>query len=180
MSSTDAFVQSIQDAVEQLRATINDPLDQIRLLVQLASFSQAVVAGDTVTQPTAATCRRAALVSLANAVSDYQPSSSTEAEGILALVVPVFADEIRYAADAGDSLTYHALRTLRAAVVTDLQTRGSQLPEVITVSLKASQPSLVVAWNLYADANREVELVQRNPDVVHPAFMPVSFEALSD
>jgi hypothetical protein len=49
---------------------------------------------------------------------------------------------------AGDIVAYQALRDMRTSIVADLVARGSQLPELITVTRKASLPSLVLAYQL--------------------------------
>lgn len=175
--TTQDFCDAVNTAMESLRSTINDPLDQIRLLCGLASFQPGPT--DIVGRATAAVCRRSALASLALATADWQPTSSTETISILSLIDPIFDAEILYAADNGDVTSYQQLRTLRANVVTDLRQRGSQLPELLTVTRGKSLPSLMLAYELYADARRQTELVARNSDVPHPAFFPVQFEALS-
>ena len=175
---TDPFVVSIQAAVEALRASINSPDDQIRILTDLAGFSVPVV--DSTAGPTAAVCRRACLSSLAKAIADWQPTSATDANDVIAEIVPLYDAEIVNAADMGDTNSYIQLRNVRAAVVNDLQTRGASLPELLTVTVPGVLPSLVLAWQLYADATREPDLLHRNSTVIHPAFFPASFEALSD
>jgi prophage DNA circulation protein len=177
MSTTQDFCDAVSAAMEALRAAINDPLDQIRLLGGLAAFQPSPT--DAAGQATAAVCRRSALASLARATADWQPTSSTEATAILSIIKPVFDQEIRYAADHGDITTYQQLRDLRAAVVNDIRQRGSQLPELVTISRGKPLPSLVLAYELYADARRQTELTTRNASVIHPAMFPTSFEALS-
>jgi prophage DNA circulation protein len=177
---TDSFVVSIQTAIETLRSSINSPIDQIRILTDLAGFSVQAVTGDTTAGPTASVCRRACLSSLANAIADWQPTSSTDTNTVIAEIVPLYDAEIISAADMGDTNSYIQLRNVRSAVVADLQTRGAALPELLTVTVPGILPSLVLAWQLYADATREPDLLQRNSTVIHPAFFPASFEALSN
>lgn len=76
---------------------------------------------------------------------------------------------------------YTALRDLRAAVVADLNSRMAVLPSLESLVLPATQPALVLAWRLYADASRDAEIVARNA-VVNPCFVPngVALEVLSD
>lgn len=170
------FVTAVQTAVELLRSAINDPADQIRILADLATFTGTA---DEPGDATAALCRRAALASLANATADWQPSSSTETHQVVDVIAPIFDAEILYAGDKGDIASYLQLRALRAAIITDLNRRGSQLPELITIQRATSLPSLTLAWQLYADANRHTELLARNPQIAHPLFFPRNFEALS-
>ncbi|MDT9170972.1 hypothetical protein RSW14_25545, partial [Escherichia coli] len=54
---------------------------------------------------------------------------------------------------------YTALRTLRAAVVEDLRTRGASLAHVRTFTVAAPLPALALAQRLYRNAGRADELV---------------------
>ena len=65
---------------------------------------------------------------------------------------------------------YAAFADMRAAVVTDLRTRGMQLPRLTEHTPQTTLPALVVAHQLYGDATREAELVERN-NILHPGFI---------
>lgn len=178
-----AYLPAIYNVTEGLRAAINEPSDQIRLLSPLASFQyQSPVGTSTATQAifdgTSSAARKGALMSIALAVGNYQPSDVQDVNDILAWIVPLFDDEILYAADQGDIATYNALIALRATIVTNLQVRGSQLPELVTINEPSNLPSVVVAYQLYQDATRNAEVLQR-VDPIHPLFMPLSFQVLS-
>lgn len=171
---------------EALRGSIPDPGTQIALLTLLAEFDQAVLAssapiGGAIAAARIATamlCRQGALLSIATACSEWQPTSSNEAETLRQWVGTLLDNEATIAADAGYDATWQALRALRANVVQDLAQRASQLPDIMTVTRNAPLPALVLAQQVYADATRAPDLIQRaNP--IHPAFMPVAFEALS-
>lgn len=181
-AATDYLAASIAALTESLRATANDPADQIRLLSSLAVFAPAPAPGQVSTislaTSTSALCRRAALVSLARACALYQPSSANDAETVELAVTALFDAEITVAADGGDLPTYAALRDLRAAVALDLNTRGAQLPQLVTFTFGVPMPALALAYRLYQDATRSDDLVAR-ADPVHPAFMPTSFQALA-
>jgi prophage DNA circulation protein len=185
-AQTDALAQGLFDLAEAVRASANDPADAIRLLSQLATYSVPVPAATSiwgqevagVTSATAALCRRAALISLARAVADYQPLSYDDAVAVRDQVAGLLDTEITYAADTGDTQSYLALRDLRTNIVQDLTTRGAQLPRLMTVTRNRPLPALVLAYELYADATRTDELISRvNPP--HPAYFPTTFEALS-
>lgn len=170
------FTKAIHTLLTTLASAIPDPSDQIRLISQLADFhSSSSLPGAAMT---AAAVRRASLEALAASVAAYQPQSSTDAQDVLDAILPLFDSEIEYAADAGDDATYRAMKSLRTAVVNDLQTRGSQLPELIEITLPSSMPSAYLANWLYQDATRSDELVRRN-NPIHPLFMPVLIEALA-
>lgn len=181
------LVAALAALVEALRLSFTDPADQIRLLLGLAGYSWkgratcstgvgaaiAALRGATVVA-----ARRAVALSLASAAAAYRPSSYQDAVTVQQLVTAVLDDAVTAAGDAGDDDVYQALRAVRVAVVTDLATRGGTLAQVRQVQLRQSMPALWAAQRLYADGSRADELIARaNP--VHPAFMPVSFEALA-
>lgn len=92
------------------------------------------------------------------------------------------ADALEDAASTASANTYNALMDLRAAVVRDITARGTDLPRLVTISMPATLPALVVAYRAFGDATREAELVARNPIIVrHPGFVPggVGLEALA-
>ena len=184
---TDAFANAVSSGAEAIRAAANDPADQVRLLSAVASYSPPTVPGTSpisqhlalVVAATAALCRRFALTSLARACADYVPTSHDDAVSLRTAVAALFDAEVTVAGDAGSSACYLALRSLRTAVVADLTTRGSRLPNLVTVTRRAAEPALVLAHKLYQDATRTDELVAgAGTDVPHPAFMPTTFTAL--
>ncbi|WP_438278074.1 DNA circularization N-terminal domain-containing protein [Nitrobacter sp.] len=73
---------------------------------------------------------------------------------------------------------YRAMTALRDATIDFLSRAILDLAPVVTVEANLSMPSLFWAWRLYADPSRSSELVGRNR-VVHPSFMPATFEALA-
>lgn len=81
---------------------------------------------------------------------------------------------------AGDSV-FRCLAGLRRAVVTDLTTRGAELPRVRSVTLPGTVPALVAAYRIHADAGRADELVSRNR-IRHPGRVPggTPLEVLSE
>ncbi len=185
-SPASAAASGAQAVAEALRASCTDPTDAIRLLSALAVFSPPALPSGapigtaiaTVQAAVAAICRRAALTSLARAIASYQPTSYNDAQTILADAAALFDAEIEIAGDAGDLQSYLALRDLRTGVVQDMTVRGSSLAQVVTISRPRSMPALALAYQLYGDTSRYDELVRRvNP--IHPAFMPVQFEALA-
>lgn len=178
-TAAQAAASTVQQAVAAVRAAINAPADQIRLLSGLAAFSYAALPGDTIGLAVAFLAQRAALSELAQAIADWTPASSTDALTVLVAVKPVFDSAIVSAADRGDAASYEQLRRVRARVIADLQARGTALPPLIDLTRTSVQPSLVVAWDLYADAARSVELLTRNNAVIHPVFFPRQFEALA-
>lgn len=66
-----------------------------------------------------------------------------------------------------------ALADMRAAVWADLTLRSRDSARLKTVTLTESTPALVLAYDLYADANRQTEIIARNR-VARPLFIPPS------
>ena len=180
--ATDALVTACQALTEAIRGSALDPADAISMLAQFIAYAPVQDSPDANTQAaqtaTASMMRRCAFTSLALACAAYNPTSSTDALSVRALVVPLFDAEITVAADAGDRDAYRTLRALRSAVSTDLVTRAANLPAIITVTTRQAEPTLVVAWRLYGNTMREPGMTAR-ADVIHPLFMPTLFEALS-
>lgn len=187
MSTTSDMANAAQALAASLLASCVNPADGVRLMASLASFVPNTViplsaqgtAMQTMQNATADLCRRAAVVAMARASINYQPSSYNDALTVRTQICDMLDDEILIAGDKGQDATFNALRALRVAVVQDLTARGADLASIKTFSFKACLPAPVLAMRLYADASRADELVtQANP--VHPLFMPTSFQALAE
>lgn len=72
---------------------------------------------------------------------------------------------------AGMDAAYLPLNKLTSTVVADLAQRAGTLPQITSVTLQETTPSLVLANNLYGDATRADDIAARN-GVRHPSFMP--------
>jgi prophage DNA circulation protein len=122
--------------------------------------------------------RRAAIAQIAISSSTYQPTSANDASAMRDSIAALIDNEITTAANQGEDDVYLSLRTLRQAVVADLDQRGSGLASIATFNFNATLPALTLANRIYRDATRSDELVvQAAP--IHPAFCPTSFKALS-
>jgi prophage DNA circulation protein len=185
-TESDAFAAASAALAAALAAAINDPADAIRLLLPLASFDPAPIAGagPLAAQANAAAAaladnlRCAACAALAGATQAYRPVSYQDAQALRNAVCGALDAEATYAADAGLDATYQALRTLRTLVSLDLGIRGAQLAYLVEVETAVSMPSLAEAWTLYQDTTREPDLVAA-ADAPHPLFMPLSYPGLS-
>jgi prophage DNA circulation protein len=175
-TQSDALVAAVTAVSAAVAAVAQDPSDQIRILLNLASNgAPSATAAD---QATAALCRRATLIAVQNALASYQPTSYDEAAATRLAITTVMDAEILYAGDAEDTYGYTTLRQMRAYVVQTLTAIGASLPRLITVTRGRSLPALVLAYDLYGDATRADELIAR-VDPPHPAWFPLSFQALS-
>lgn len=175
------FTDAAQGVVDAILDAASTPGDALRGLATLAGFipAQVAVGDELVVQGACADLfRRLSLSSMAQASASYQPQSSGDAAAVRGQVLDVLDREVTVAGDQFEDDVYTALRALRAQVVQDLNTRGAQLPTLVTVSFAAPLPALALAQRLYRDPARADELVSR-ADPVHPAFMPRSFSALN-
>ena len=81
-----------------------------------------------------------------------------------------FFDEITQDEDLDDQM-YSEVRQLKAAMVTYLSTVAQDLPSLTTYTTYKSRPALVIAYDVYGNNDRNLELVDRN-GVTHPMFVP--------
>ena len=55
----------------------------------------------------------------------------------------------------------------------NLTTKAESQARLVTYTPSAVMPAVVVAYEFYEDANRDLEIVERN-DIVRPGFVPVA------
>lgn len=186
MSNPSDLAIAVQTLANTLLVSITDPGDAIRIFTELNTFvttsitSTSIIglAQTNVQNAVADLCRRTAAVALAQASSQYQPTSQNDAENVQSVVCDILDNEILIAGDQGQDETFITLSNLRTAVAEDLTARGAALPPLRTFSTNLPMPSLVLAYQYYQDITRTDQLVGfANPR--HPAFMPVSFQAVS-
>ena len=115
---------------------------------------------------------------LAEALSDWQPATATEGNEMIARMAAIYDDFQTAAGNNGLDDLYRSLADLAAKSLQDLSQKSAVLPDSVTVTRNRPVPSLVLGQQLYADAGRSDELVQRS-SAPHPAFMPLSFEGKS-
>jgi len=185
-SSGQAFTDAVQGVMDALVASIADPGSAISLLGPLASYTPATFGGpgaigtarQVAQAATSALLRRAALAAIGQVVATYVPSSYDEAMTTMGVVTGFIDAELLVAGDSGDDESYGALVALRQAVVKALTTTGATLPRLETFSFRTPINALSMANRLYRDSTRADELIQQ-ADPIHPAFMPLTIEALS-
>lgn len=186
MSTPTDFAAAAQALAKSLMSAAVNPSDALRLLTSLADFTPVPASSSApiglaianAQNVTGDLFRRAAVVALARASATYQPTSADDAAQVRDAVCAALDKEISIAGDQGLDSTFNALRAVRAAVSQDLSTRGEQLATINIVSSALPLPAPVWAQRLYKDPTRSDELAtEAGPP--HPAFMPVSFRALS-
>lgn len=123
---------------------------------------------------------RSAVIEGAVATRIVPLSSYQEAAAQRTATVELFDDELDAAGERDDDQALAALLGLRTQVLEDLRVRGAALATVRTITLSASVPAVVLAYQLYGDPDRGDEIVARNR-VRHPTFLPaaVPLEVLS-
>lgn len=186
MSHASDLATAAQALAAALLASATDPSDGVRLLSNLANFNPNAVTSSSVVGVSMGkmqdACgdlfRRTAVVALCRAVASYQPASANDAASLRMIVTQLLDAEILVAGNQGEDNTFNALRSLRASVVQDLQTRAAGLPGTMTVDIPSSVPAPVLAQRLYRDPTRAQELVMES-GAPHPAFLPPGFIALS-
>jgi prophage DNA circulation protein len=185
-STTDAFAAAAVGVANAVLAATPDPADGMRLLTELAAFmptgvntTSVIGTGMTTMQNACADLfRRTCIAAVAQASSTYQPTSSDDAAQVRDTVTGLIDAELTIAGDQGEDETYEAMRTLRTAVVADLNARGAGLAAIKSFAFSSSLPAPVLANRIYRDASRADDLVaQAQP--IHPLFMPATFKALS-
>jgi prophage DNA circulation protein len=165
------FAGQISGAVEYTRQAFQEPEDQIQALLTLSSqVKQNTRTGHLI--------RVQVLASVALAVSNYNPTSSTDANNLLNQVTPYFQQEIMVANFYGYTQSVRSINNLKIKFTNDLMTRGAALPSITNITLPSSLPARVIAYRLYQDETRGTELVLRNK-VSNPIFMPTNIEILS-
>ena len=186
LSATTDLMTPLVAMMQAMAACFNNPADKVRLLLNLCTFSYTDAYSGTgltgdiaiLRDATAALVRRAAIVVIGQISTAYQPTSYNDAATVRTEIVDAIDAEILVAGDEGDDASYLALRSLRSAVSADLTARGANLADIVTVTVGASLPALVLAYSLYGDASRSDELIRRaNPN--DPCYMPLTFQALS-
>lgn len=120
---------------------------------------------------------------IAQAVNFSRQISNTQTEGIMPYAIESKQDMQRYTAEIDGQLetlifaladneqwqSYEALEQYRLALLNDLRTRGEQLANSQKLTLKDTQPALVVEFNANGNAKGWERFTLRN-HIRHPLF----------
>lgn len=122
--------------------------------------------------------RASALAAAAETAANSTYTSSTEANEILQTLTDLIGNLSDNAIDGvePDVEVFDALRDLLAALTAQLSIVAGALKDLTVYSSVDTLPALVIAYNLYGDATRVDELLERNPAVVHPNLVPGKLE----
>lgn len=180
--STDLTADTISTAVQNLTATmiglIASPQSAVNIFTQLNSFEPASGTNTDIASIIQDYLRRTAAIALCQSVENYNFISQNEVESIRSQICNILDNEILIAGDEGHDQTFYALTNLENSVSQYLTKAGASLPDLNTFNNRASIPALTLVYEYYQDLTRTDQLVNfANP--VHPAFMPLTFQALS-
>jgi len=117
---------------------------------------------------TTAFVRTLVIAELAQVSIDAEYGSYDEAVAARSVVLDLIEEAIQSAAD---DPVYAGLLDLRVAVAEGLPDPGARLPHIDAVTLPESRPSLVVAYRLYGNLDRDQDIITRNA-LRHPGFVP--------
>lgn len=119
--------------------------------------------------------RRSAISAASRDAVDTKFDTRNEAE----LIRNTIADAIDSQAETTSSMpVYLGLTDMRAVLVQAVPQEG--LPDLVSVMIKRSVSSLVLAYELYEDAKRGDEIVTRNR-IRHPGFVgPANIQVISE
>lgn len=103
------------------------------------------------------------------AAVDY--SSFQEASSAATDYVAMVDNEILTGPAQSDDRLYNALSSMSETVLAAVNEKAKDLARVTTTSFLDSKPALVLAHELWGDASRDQEIVDRNK-IEHPSFLP--------
>jgi len=110
--------------------------------------------------------RRTAIIEAARSSASISYDNQTQALQVRDMLVDAIDTEQQIASDE----VFNALADLRTAVVRDINTRATDLARLIPYTPKATLPAVVLAYSLYGDATRDVDVISRN-NIAHPGFV---------
>ncbi|AUZ85786.1 DNA circularization protein [Methylophaga nitratireducenticrescens] len=178
LSSATEIASILQSSISRIGTRVTQPLEAIKSYSSLfnSGINRPVIPLATRSRQQQATSTKA-VYDLVNRTTLIEAArSSSQAE------YATYDDAIRVrnnllteldvqmkANDVSDDV-FTSLLDLRVTVIEDIRTRGADLSRLTTYTPKASLPALVIAHNLYGDAFREQEVIERN-NVSHPGFV---------
>ena len=111
-------------------------------------------------------------------IADLKFTSRDDIDLMLVKMRSVFDIARVLSADAPDTSAYQQLTILAGSLINHLSVVSRPLPRMVTFSLTASLPSLMLSQLIYHTAERSDEIVDENK-IVHPAFCTREIRGLS-
>jgi prophage DNA circulation protein len=118
--------------------------------------------------------RASALSSATTAAASATYASADEARSMLKTIQDALAglSDNAISGVEPDVDVFDAIRDLSAAIAQQLGEIAANLADVTTYTTADTVPMVTIAYHLYGDASRFEELLERNPQVVHPMMVP--------
>ena len=115
--------------------------------------------------------RQLALREVGYAVTGMSLDNYEAATALRHKIAAAFGEVENAAADAGDDLVFAALAELLGAITRMIQARAANLNPLVTYRTAATANTLTLAWRLYQNSGRDLELAIRTA-ARNPAFLP--------
>ena len=169
---------SIRNLMSLSLGSLSSGWPRYRAAQGLTSYGAGLPAiAPTTTMRAQAAANQAAMVNLVRGLATVEAAqASAEIPFAVYDEAVVVRDQVAASLDgrmlAAPDPVYQSLDTLRAASVRDITMRGADLSRLAQVTNDADTPALVLAHRLYGDADRAADVVERNPAIRHPGFIP--------
>ena len=121
--------------------------------------------------------RRLALRETGYCLPGIDLDNTEHAERVRDMVFEAFLAESDIAAANSNDVAYSALTDLALRLLDDIDNRAAQLPSLATYQTPRSFNAITLAYHLYGDAGRNLDIVAR-VGVFTPAFMPLTGRVL--
>lgn len=175
-----SLITRVVNLQASLSGLVKNPIPRIRAMLNLSGWDSVLAPVSTTTasrtrqaaNQTAfvSATRQIAVIEAARASAAATFASIDQAHKLRGEIADRLDDEMLVAGSTHQDDLYVRLTDLRSAVVQDITTRSEGLGRLITVTPGATEPDVVIAYRLYADASRASEIANRN-DVRHPGFV---------
>lgn len=146
-----------QSAVNATTPSRQQQADNQQAISDLFNVSATLLAAQSIVQQSDAT----AVASNADSPFDSYDDAVDVRDELLG-----YLDEV----NTGSDELYNAIRATQVALVRHIKQHGYRLERIKTITPAAQLPALVLAHNLYGDAERDADIVRRNK-IRHPGFV---------
>lgn len=179
LTAPQSLAASLFTLVETVTGVFDSPLYAARKLMDLFGFGRDVqpVRVTTATRQRQAENRdaifglvqQAAVIQAARIAPTATFETGEEAEELR----DALADQLDNVMEnpATPDETFAAIQSVRTELVRGVPPEAVALPNIMTVTPPITLPALVLAYDIYQDAERDAEIVARNR-IVHPGFVP--------
>lgn len=187
MISPQAFAERTIDLITSLRDTLQPSTRDSKSAALAATAMKQIGAFSTLTESSGIQQTTQNRVAQANNLQAFESlvrrgALLNEAKTIPAVSLDSYQAAISYARDYVDRIDSELLRTesqnsylpltnLASTVSKELNTKAGGLPQIASKVLPETTPSLVMAYEQYADAKRAADIERRN-SIRNPSFMP--------